>query len=215
MAGKLITFEGTEGCGKSTQIDLLEAALLRHSIPVIKLREPGGTPLCEKIRDLLKHDPTGFKMTAETELLLFTASRAELVRQRILPALKGGTWVLCDRYLDSTLVYQGYARGLPLETLDVINRFAVADRLPDLTLVLDLESKESHRRVKSRAKASKTVDRLEKQPKKFFEKVVSGYHKLAVEQSERVKIVDASGYKEDVHQRIIKEIQNALHLRLD
>ncbi|MEO0415723.1 MAG: dTMP kinase, partial [Verrucomicrobiota bacterium] len=130
QTGKFITFEGTEGCGKSTQIANLRASLEERGVKTILTREPGGTALGEKIRELLQFDPEGEDMTPETELLLFTASRAQLVRQVIAPALAEGTWVIADRFFDSTTVYQGIGRGLSLGLVKAINEFAVGEQTP-------------------------------------------------------------------------------------
>ncbi|MCB1224800.1 MAG: dTMP kinase, partial [Verrucomicrobiales bacterium] len=140
----LISFEGTEGCGKSTQLALLRARLEASGRPVELLREPGGTRLGEKIRHLLQHDDELENLNPEAELLLFAASRAQLVRERILPLLRAGTTVLLDRFLDSTTVYQGHARGLPLDAVAAINAFAVGGTLPDLTFLLDMDATAAH-----------------------------------------------------------------------
>ena len=137
--GLFISFEGSEGCGKSTQIQRLAARLTRLEKTLLLTREPGGTEIGEHLRELLQHSPAGHAMCAETELLLFTASRAQLVREKILPALAGGTIVVADRFLDSTTVYQGVARRLDPGQVRAINRFAVGDCLPDLTFILDLD----------------------------------------------------------------------------
>ena len=137
--GLFISFEGSEGCGKSTQIQRLAAHLGGLGKNVLLTREPGGTEIGEHLRELLQFSKAGHAMCAETELLLFTASRAQLVREKIAPALAAGTIVLADRFLDSTTVYQGVARRLDPAQVAAINRFAVGDCLPDLTFILDLE----------------------------------------------------------------------------
>src|SRR5688572_6421734 len=138
MAGCFITFEGTEGGGKSTQINLLAARLRERGLTVRTLREPGGTPIGEEIRHTLQHSAQNQAMTAEAELLLMNASRAQLVREVIRPALRAGEIVLCDRFYDSTTAYQGFGRGLDLERVKAIIDFAVGDTRPDLTLLLDV-----------------------------------------------------------------------------
>src|SRR5277367_5786771 len=143
---KFISLEGGEAVGKSTQIERLAKKLTDLGKKVIITREPGGTPLCESIRHLLKHAPEGRGMTPYTELLLFLASRAELVRKIIMPALDQGAWVLSDRFLDSTTVYQGAGRQLPAEIVERVNAFAMGTYLPGLTLVLDLNPGEAQRR---------------------------------------------------------------------
>ncbi|MDB2311178.1 dTMP kinase, partial [Opitutales bacterium] len=131
MAGLFITFEGTEGCGKSTQIKALAERLQSEGKQVLQTREPGGTPLGEAVRNLLQHDAAGAGMSPEAELLLFTASRAQLTRERIIPAIAAGQIVLCDRFMDSTTVYQGVARQINTQAVATINQFAVGDARPD------------------------------------------------------------------------------------
>src|SRR5450755_277183 len=166
---RFISLEGGEAVGKSTQIEKLSARLHQLGHKTLITREPGGTPLGESIRHLLKHAPEGRGMTPQAELLLFLASRAELVRKVIVPALDQGTWVLCDRFLDSTTVYQGAGRQLPDEIVERVNAFAVGTHLPGLTLVLDLEPKEAHRRQVRRSKPAGTgsFDRMEAEPTDF------------------------------------------------
>src|ERR1700678_2519017 len=170
-----ISLEGGEAVGKSTQIERLSKRLTGLGQKVVLTREPGGTPLGESIRHLLKHAPEGKGMTPYTELLLFLASRAELVRKVIMPALDQGSWVLSDRFLDSTTVYQGAGRRLPIEIVERINAFAVGPHLPDLTLVLDLEPEEAYRRLKDREKSAAAFDRMEAEPSDFFARVRAGY----------------------------------------
>src|SRR5277367_234717 len=149
---QFISLEGGEAVGKSTQIERLAARLHKLGHKTLVTREPGGTPLGESIRHLLKHAPEGRGMTPYTELLLFLASRAELVRKVIMPALDQGAWVLSDRFLDSTTVYQGAGRNLPMEIVERVNAFAVGPHLPGLTLVLDLSPEEARRRQERRGR---------------------------------------------------------------
>ena len=174
-----------------------------------EVREPGGTPIGEKIRHLLKHDADGDHMKPETELLLFAASRAELVRHLILPALSRGEWVVADRFHDSTTVYQGYARGLPMEEVAFINRFAIAKHEPDLTLVLDLDPSEARSRALRRPRPAGQKDRLEDLDLKFYEAVAEGYRSLAKHQPQRVKLIEASGSREQTFARIQEELRRA------
>ena len=191
---RFITFEGGEAVGKSTQIERLAAKLRERGGEVLVTREPGGTPLGEQIRHLLKHAPEGRDMNPKAELLLFLASRAELVRKVIGPALDRGAWVLCDRFHDSTTVYQGAGRGLPHEIVDRLNAFAIGARLPGLTLVLDLEVEHARQRMVERAgNIAAVADRMEEQPADFFERVRHGYAQLARTHPERVKIISAHG----------------------
>jgi len=198
-AGFLLSFEGSEGCGKSTQIALLRTRLEAAGRAVVVLREPGGTELGESIRHLLQHAKEGAAMTSETELLLFAASRAQLVREKIRPLLEAGTFVILDRFLDSTTVYQGIARGLPLESVRAINHFAIGGTLPQLTLVLDMDSATARQRIHQ---TGRELDRIESQPQSFFEKVRQGYLDVAQAEPARVKIIDASATPEAVHDSI-------------
>ena len=149
--GKFISFEGSEGCGKSTQIKKLSNRLEQLGIDVLHTREPGGTKLGESIRDLLQHAPEGENMTPESELLLFASSRAQLVREVISPALDKGAYVIADRFLDSTTIYQGRGRGLNEEFLNQIHDFTVGDYYPDCTFLLDLSIKEGRKRIAERS----------------------------------------------------------------
>ena len=208
-AGRFLTFEGCEGCGKSTQITSTLAWLRSTKLTVHEVREPGGTPVGEVIRHLLKHDPVGQSMTAETELLLFAASRAELVRQLIHPALARGDWIIADRFHDSTTVFQGNARGLPMEEVSFINRYAIAQRQPDLTLVLDLDPAEARSRALRRPRPAGQKDRLEDLDLGFYQKVAEGYRALAQREPKRVKLIDASGSREQTFAIIQKELRHA------
>lgn len=206
--GILISFEGTEGCGKSTQIGLLRAALEAQGRQVELLREPGGTAMGEAIRHLLQHAPEGSAMTDETELLLFAASRAQLVRERVRPLLASGAVVLLDRFLDSTTVYQGIARGLDLSRVAAINAFAVGDTLPALTFLLDMEPSQAHQRI---AQSGRPLDRIESEPLAFFEKVRAGYLSLASQHPDRIRVLDATTAAAALHQQIWQLVSTQLH----
>ena len=208
-ACRFLTFEGCEGCGKSTQLTSTLAWLRSAKLTVHEVREPGGTPVGEVIRHLLKHDPVGQSMTAETELLLFAASRAELVRQLIHPALARGDWIIADRFHDSTTVFQGNARGLLMEEVSFINRYAIAQREPDLTLVLDLDPAEARSRALRRPRPAGQKDRLEDLDLGFYQKVAEGYRALAQREPKRVKLIDASGSREQTFAMIQKELRHA------
>jgi dTMP kinase len=212
--GRFITLEGSEGCGKSTQARLLEAWLRAAGLEVLLLREPGGTPLGEEIRTLLKHHPAGHGMDPAAELLLFAASRAELVRKVIQPALTRGAWVLCDRFLDSTTVYQGTARGLDPTAVASVNRFAIAGCLPNLTLVFDLDPAEARRRTLDRSRSVGT-DRMESEPPAFYETVHRDYLRLAASEPGRFRVVPAHGTPDDVFHRVQQEVRHAFPGRLD
>lgn len=188
--GRFISFEGSEGCGKSTQIKRLCERLQGIGHEVLLTREPGGTELGECIRDLLQHAPEGENMTSESELLLFAASRAQLVRRVIKPKINAGAYVLADRFHDSTTIYQGIARGLGEEIVSVMNNFAVGDCLPDCTFLLDISVVEGRERI--RARSGGQEDRMEREPDSFFEKVRVGYLELANNNPERFVLLDAS-----------------------
>ena len=185
MAGCFITFEGTEGCGKSTHIKKLARRLEAEGHTVRTLREPGGTESGESIRRLLKHGPE--ELTAEAELLLMNASRAQLVREVIRPAIAAGEIVLCDRFYDSTTVYQGTGRGLDAAQVQAVIDFAVGDTRPDLTLLLQIPLKTSEER---RARRLET-DRFEQADRTFFERIEAGYTALAAAEPDRIRVIEA------------------------
>jgi dTMP kinase len=194
MKTLFITFEGTEGCGKSTQVELLAERLraLGHRVRV--LREPGGTPIGEEIRHTLKHSKVNVTMTYETELLLMNASRAQLVRETIRPALAVGEIVLCDRFYDSTTAYQGYGRGLDLGLVRSVIDFAIGDTRPDLTLLLHVPPEVSAERLQSRQSTLPFVrDRIEEGDRYFFERVAQGYEAIAAAEPNRVRVVSGAG----------------------
>jgi len=206
--GRFISFEGSEGCGKSTQIRLLMDALSQSGQQVLLTREPGGTAVGERIRELLQYTPEAAAMTSEAELLLFASSRAQLVREIISPALDEGQWVIADRFLDSTTVYQGLGRGLEEEAVKAINLFAVGDVIPDLTLLLDMDAASGHERAKAASQSEGKSDRMEDQPLDFFERVRQGYLDLAKNESDRMVLIDASGSIEEVHAEIKSVLKN-------
>ena len=191
--GLFITFEGTEGSGKSTQVGNLAERLHSLGHRVRKLREPGGTPIGEEIRHTLKHSLQNHAMTAEAELLLMNASRAQLVREIIRPALAEGEIVVCDRFFDSSTAYQGYGRELDLEKVKAVIEFAVGDTKPDLTLFLHIPSEISAERVRSRQVSLPFVrDRLEEADQKFFERVAHGFGVVAATEPQRVKFINGA-----------------------
>lgn len=188
--GVFITFEGSEGSGKTTQISRIVSRIEAAKREVVVTREPGGTEIGEEIRHLLKHSTSNKEMYPETELLLFAASRAQLVREVILPALDEGTVILCDRFLDSTTVYQGVARKLAADPVSSINRFAVGDIMPDLTIVLDVPPEVGFSRIKDRA--SDLPDRMEQENIGFYRLVREGYLVLAKSFPDRFFVVDGT-----------------------
>jgi dTMP kinase len=208
LPGFLLSFEGSEGCGKSTQIALLAAHLKSQGQAVEVLREPGGTAIGEQIRHLLQHSNEGQTLTPEAELLLFAASRAQLVREKVRPLLETGVFVILDRFLDSTTVYQGIARGLPPASVQAINDFAVGSTLPHLTILLDLDTETAWSRIQA---TGRELDRMESQPRAFFEKVRQGYLQQAKAEPERIVIVDAGRSPEAIHASLLTLIETRRH----
>lgn len=208
LPGFLLSFEGSEGCGKSTQITLLAAHLRAKGQTVEVMREPGGTAIGEQIRHLLQHSKEGQTLTPEAELLLFAASRAQLVREKVRPLLEAGVFVILDRFLDSTTVYQGIARGLPLASVQAINAFAVGSTLPHLTVLLDLDTETAWSRIHA---TGRELDRMESQPRAFFEKVRQGYLQQAKAEPERIVIVDAGRSPEAIHASLLTLIETRRH----
>src|SRR2546430_6896251 len=183
-----ITFEGSEGCGKSTQMRRLAERLEQSGVPYLVTREPGGTPIGETIRELLQFAPHSSGMTPESELLLFEASRSQLVREIIKPALERGVCVIADRFFDSTTVYQGAARRLDREMVERLNAFAVGDCVPNITFVLDVDAATAE----SRMQKPRRADRMEQQPAEFYERVRRGYRDLAAREPNRIVLIDGS-----------------------
>lgn len=201
--GLLITFEGTEGSGKSTQIRRTVSFLRRQGFSVSALREPGGTRVSEAIRDILL-DPRYKKMVPETELLLYLAARAQIAQERILPALREGKAVVCDRFEDSTLAYQGFGRGFALKDIRKVSRLFVHGGLkPDLTVLLDISPRKGFARGGRR-------DRMEKQSMRFHKKVREGFLTLAGKESKRFLVLDASQGKDQVFERIRERLYDII-----
>ena len=208
--GILISFEGSEGSGKSTQIAHLAEHLQRIGREVVSTREPGGTEIGEQVRNIIVHNSKGDEMCAETELLLFAASRAQLVREIIAPNLMQGVVVLCDRYIDSSTVYQGVARNLSLDPVQQINQFAVGNVLPDLTIVLDVPTRVSLTRINQRA--SDLPDRMERENIEFYKKVRDGYLVLARSLPKRFFVVDGTLPEEKIRKLIWDEVKQRIGL---
>jgi dTMP kinase len=206
--GTLISFEGSEGSGKSTQIAHLAERLQKAGREVLSLREPGGTEIGEQIRNIIVHNSKGDEMCAETELLLFAAARAQLVREVIAPALARGTVVLSDRFLDSSTVYQGIGRNLGAGPVESINRFAVGNVMPDLTIVIDVPTEVSLARLRQRA--SDLPDRMERENVSFYKKVRDGYLVLAKGMPERFVVVDGTKPEKTVEKAIWAAVQKRL-----
>lgn len=201
-----ITFEGIDASGKSTQIKLLEKYLIEQKFKVIVVREPGGTKLSEEIRNILLSKEY-FSMVKECEIFLFSASRAQLVREVIIPKLKEGYIVLSDRFHDSTTAYQGTGRDIKLEDVFVIHRIAIDDCIPDLTFFLDIPFEESIRR-KNLIELS--PDRIESMGKEFFERVRKGYLQIQKREPERFKIINGVGNPSEIHKQIVQIFNDKL-----
>ena len=207
-AGVLISFEGSEGSGKTTQIARLAKTLLERGRDVISTREPGGTEIGEQIRNIIVHNSKGDEMCAETELLLFAAARAQLVRETIAPALLRGAIVLSDRFLDSSTVYQGIGRNLAMGPVNQINRFAVGSVMPDITVVIDVPTSVSLSRIRQRA--SDLPDRMERENIDFYEKVRAGYLVLAKGMPERFVVIDGTKSEDAIEKQIWAELEKRL-----
>lgn len=199
--GHLVSVEGIEGCGKSTQAALLRDWLEARGLPVLLAREPGGTSISEKIRDILL-DPANASMDHRTELLLYLSSRSQIVKELLLPALSEGKIVVVDRYVDSTLAYQGCARGLDEKDIRLMNSFASRDLVPDVTFLLDLDPAEGFRRIGSGRGEKAKGDRLEMEGLEFHRKVREGFLSIAEAEPDRIILIRA--------ERGIGEIQSEI-----
>ncbi len=195
-----ITFEGIDFCGKSTQVELLKNYLIGKKKLVEIIREPGGTEISEKVREVLL-DKKHYHMFMETEIFLFSASRAQLVREKIRPYLNEGIYVISDRFHDSTTAYQGFGRGIDIATVNHINSLAIGQTIPDLTFIIDISVKVADERKRN----NNELDRIEISDSGFYERVRKGYLKLA-EIDKRFKIMDGTKSIEEIHSNIVNEI---------
>ncbi len=202
MKGKFITFEGCEGSGKSTQIALVKKYLDENNIDYIFTREPGSTDISEKIRSLIL-DVNNKEMSNECEALLYASARAQLISEKLLPALNAGKLVFCDRYIDSSMAYQAYARGLGEEFLKNINAYAINNCYPDYTIFLNISPEKAFKRKGGMDKD----DRLEQSGLEFHKKVYEGYLKILEKESDRFISIDPSGTVNETHQKIITELK--------
>lgn len=210
VQGIWISFEGTEGCGKSTQLALLARQLTDDGRTVVRTREPGGTEMGQALRGLLLR-PSEQPMAAETELLLYTADRAQHLTEVILPALERGATVLCDRFLDATLAYQGYGRGLDLQTILRLHSFPPLDQRPRRTVWIELDPEEALLRARKRDTEDGRADeegRFEAEELAFHRRVWEGYRALANENPERIRVVDGRGSKAAVQQRLRQAVED-------
>ena len=213
MTGTFITFEGVEGSGKSTQIVRLAASLATKGIRTVLTREPGGTLIGEQVRTLLL-DPGNRSLDPAAELLLYAASRAQHLSEIIRPSLADGKTVLCDRFTDATLAYQGYGRGLDIEMIRSLDRIVTAGTRPNLTLLFDLEAAQGieRARVRNNSRGLEKEARFENEELAFHERVRRGYRSLAEREPDRIRIVDASGNPEAVQQQVMKIVDEILQI---
>jgi dTMP kinase len=198
-----ISFEGIDFSGKSTQLELLKDYLVDHNKKVEILREPGGTEISEKVRRILL-DNKNEKMFAEAELLLFSASRAQLVREKIRPYLQKGIYVISDRFHDSSTAYQGYGRGIPIEVVMKVHDLSIGDTVPDLTFFIDIPVGIANERKKKKSKVK--LDRIELADIEFYNRVRSGYLEIA-RKEERFKVIDGTQTIETIQNQIISELE--------
>lgn len=205
-----ITFEGIDFCGKTTQVKLLRNFLEGQNKIVKIIREPGGTEISEKIREILLNKDY-LNMCYQSEVFLFSASRAQLVREKIIPFLLDDYYVISDRFHDSTIAYQGYGRGIPLEIIEHINQLAIGDTIPDITFFLDIPVEVADER--KRQNSLLELDRMEISQSEFFQKVRQGYFKIA-EKEKRFRIIDGTLSVDVIHKKIVKEILNLQIKRL-
>ncbi len=200
-----ITFEGVEGSGKTTQIDLLYRGLVEEGFSVVKTREPGGTVFGESLRQVLLHEKTA--VNPLSELLVFAAMRAQLVEEVIRPALKEGKVVLCDRFTDATYAYQGYGRGLDLAIIGTLNNLVTGAIRPDLTILLNCPV----RKGLQRKIEMNSTDRFEREDTRFHDTIKDAYEKMALEEPQRFYVVDGTGNREDIHGIIRKKVGELLN----
>jgi len=206
MRGKFITFEGSEGSGKSTQINMIKRYLRGKGKKVLFVREPGGVRISEMIRKILL-DVKNTEMGSECETLLYMSARAQLVEEVVKPALKQGKIVLCDRFLDSTVVYQGFGAGIDINEIKRIGRFAIQNIRPDLTIVFDIPTKTGLSRIKG------VKDRIEKRTIHYHDKVRNGYLKLAKSEPKRIKVIKVNKDKNQIHEIVKDKIKRALKIK--
>jgi dTMP kinase len=199
-----ISFEGIDGSGKSTQIRFLESYLCKQGVPVVVAREPGGTEVGNTIRQILLHSKNT-RLKPVSELLLYYASRYQNLHENILPALTAGKWVLCDRFADASMAYQGYGRGISQDFIRLLDQEVIRERVPDLTLYIDIEPLVGLSRARERNQCSRHDEgRFENESEEFFTKVREGYLRLAKENPLRIKTIDGNQSIEDVHRDIIR-----------
>ncbi len=214
--GLFITFEGPDGAGKTTQLHLLSRYLVEEkNLDVVVTREPGGTAISDRIREILLN-PELDEMMAETEILLYAASRAQHVREKILPALSRGQIVLCDRFVDASVAYQGYGGGISIAKIQKVNTFATGGLTPDRTYLLDLPEEIGRERILKRQRAtnidsSMVLDRIEQKELAYHKRVRRGFQEIARDASQRIVKIDANQSEQDIHDLIKKDILSLLN----
>ena len=202
--GRFVSFEGIEGCGKTTQIALLSEALKRRSIPHSVTREPGGTAVGEGIRKILLHSET-IHLTAAAELLLFYASRSQNILEKIEPSLARGEVVICDRFYHASMAYQGYGRGIPIEFIEKLTDLVCGERRPEITILLDIEPEVGLARARARnSKRSEDEGRFEMEEIPFYTKIRNGYLELAHRERDRIRTVAANRPIDVIHQDVLQ-----------
>ncbi|WP_078556439.1 dTMP kinase [Bacillus alkalicellulosilyticus] len=201
--GLFITFEGGEGAGKTTVMQKVNKELLSKGFNTIVTREPGGIKISEKIREVIL-DPSHTEMDSRTEALLYAAARRQHLVEKVIPALSEGTMVLCDRFIDSSLAYQGFARGLGVEEIFSINQFAIEGYMPDVTLFFDIDPEEGLKRIER--DSEREINRLDKEKLSFHQKVQEGYHFLVNKYPQRIVVIKANQQVEDVYTDVMREL---------
>jgi dTMP kinase len=205
--GRFVSFEGIEGCGKTTQIALLSEVLTRRSIPHSVTREPGGTAVGEGIRKILLHSET-IHLTAAAELLLFYASRSQNILEKIEPALSKGQIVICDRFYHASMAYQGYGRGIPIEFIEKLTDLVCGDRRPEITILLDIEPEVGLSRARARnSRRTEDEGRFEMEEIPFYSKIRNGYLELAAREPERIRVIPANRTIDEIHRDVLKTLE--------
>ena len=208
--GKFITFEGPEGAGKTTQIKLAAEKIQSYGTQCLLTREPGGTPLAEELRSIIKHYNGDETISPETELLLIEAARSQHVKHKILPALKEGKCVLCDRFTDSTCAYQGFGRKMDMSSIRTLNEFAISPLKINATIVMNLDVEKGFERTRIRYGNQEVFDRFESQNLLFHKNVMAGFLQIAENEPHRVAVIDASRSIEEIHAKIMEALHELL-----